>query len=219
MNKVAISGLLFLIAIIGVIFYTTQKYSPTNATDPLAVLTQTPTGFAQQQAQQQAANQQAGNQQQQAPQQSQQVVDDSPLKASQAATIKTSKGDIKIILYTDVAPNTSRNFINKAKSSYYTNLTFHRVEDWVVQGGDPAGTGAGGGNMPVEFNDKPFVIGSLGVASRGDGKVQNDSQFFITKKEASWLNGQYTNFGEVTEGMDVVDSMVIGDKILSISLN
>ena len=87
-----------------------------------------------------------------------------------------------------------------------------------MQGGDPEGDGTGGGNIPVEFNNKPFVVGSLGVASRGDGKVQNDAQFFITKTDASWLNGQYTNFGQVIDGMDVVEKIAIGDKILRITV-
>ncbi len=134
------------------------------------------------------------------------------------ATIKTAKGDIELSLYSDVAPNTVKNFVTKAKSGFYNNLTFHRVEDWVIQGGDPAGNGTGGGNIPVEFNKKPFVVGSLGVASRGDGKVQNDAQFFIDKKDATWLNGQYTNFGIVTKGMDVVNKIEIGDKILGITV-
>jgi len=134
------------------------------------------------------------------------------------ATIKTSKGDIVVELYSQDAPNTVANFAQKAASDYYKNLTFHRVEDWVVQGGDPKGNGTGGGNMPTELNQKPFVIGSLGVARAGDIKVSNDSQFFITKKDSSFLNGQYTNFGMVTAGMDVVDKMAIGDKILGITV-
>ena len=73
--------------------------------------------------------------------------------------------------------------------------------------------------MPVEFNNKSFVTGSLGMASTGNGQTQNDSQFFITKSDASWLNGKYTNFGIVTEGMDVVNAIAIGDKILGIVLD
>lgn len=138
-------------------------------------------------------------------------------KKATKAMISTSKGDIELELYPDVAAKTVENFFTKAKSGFYNNLTFHRVEDWVIQGGDPLGNGTGDGNMPVEFNSKPFVIGSVGVASRGDGKVQNDAQFFITKKDASWLNGQYTNFGIVTKGMDVVNNIAIGDKILIIT--
>lgn len=134
------------------------------------------------------------------------------------AVIKTERGDISITLYLKEAPNTVNNFVQKAKSGFYNNLTFHRVEDWVLQGGDPDGNGTGGGSMPVEFNSKPFVIGAVGIASRGDGKVQNDAQFFITKKDSQFLNGQYTNFGIVVNGMDVVNEMEIGDKILRITL-
>jgi len=137
-------------------------------------------------------------------------------KATSAA-ILTTKGEIDLKLFPLDAPKTVTNFVQKASSNYYKNLIFHRVEDWVLQGGDPKGNGTGGGSMPVEFNSKPFIVGSLGVASLGDGKTQNDSQFFIVKTDATWLNGQYTNFGIVTRGMDVVHKMEIGDKILSIS--
>lgn len=134
------------------------------------------------------------------------------------ATIKTSKGDIQLDLYYNEAPKTIDNFVKKAKSNFYNNLTFHRVEDWVIQGGDPKGNGTGGGQMPSEFNNKPFVVGSVGVARGADPRVSNDSQFFITKKEALWLNGQYINFGSVTSGMDTVEKITIGDKILNISV-
>jgi len=137
---------------------------------------------------------------------------------AKSAVIKTSKGDIEISFYAEDAPKTVENFVKKGGSGFYNNLTFHRVEDWVAQGGDPKGDGTGGGNMPVEFNNKPFVVGALGIASRGDGKVQNDSQFFITKKDSQFLNNQYTNFGIVTKGMDVVNKIQIGDKILGITL-
>lgn len=133
------------------------------------------------------------------------------------AIIKTSKGDITLTLYGKDAPYTVANFIKKAKDGYYNNLTFHRVEGWVIQGGDPSGDGTGGGSMPVEFNDKPFLRGSLGVASTGDGINQNDSQFFITKQDSGHLDNKYTNFGMVTEGLDVVDKIQIGDKILNIT--
>ena len=135
------------------------------------------------------------------------------------AIIKTSKGNIEIVFYSKEAPNTVANFVNKAKSGFYNNLIFHRVEDWVLQGGDPLGNGTGGGKMATELNNKPFVVGSLGVARGGDISVSNDAQFFITKTDASWLNGQYTNFGIVTKGMDVVQKMQIGDKILGITTN
>jgi cyclophilin family peptidyl-prolyl cis-trans isomerase len=140
----------------------------------------------------------------------------SDMNNAQKAVIKTEKGDITLTLYPTDAPKTVANFIEKAKSGFYKNLTFHRVEDWVVQGGDPLGTGTGGGDMPTELNNKPFVVGSLGVARGGNIKISNDSQFFIATTDASWLNSQYTNFGIVTNGMDVVKKIEIGDKILEI---
>lgn len=139
-------------------------------------------------------------------------------KESVTATIKTSKGNIELTLYPQKAPNTVANFVKKSQESYYKNLIFHRVEDWVVQGGDPDGNGTGGGNMSTELNSQPFVIGSLGVARGGDIRISNDSQFFITKTDASWLNGQYTNFGKVIDGMDVVNQLEIGDRILDINI-
>ena len=133
-------------------------------------------------------------------------------------TIKTTKGDIALTLFKKDAPKTVENFIKKAKSGFYKNLTFHRVEDWVIQGGDPLGNGTGGGKMQTELNNKPFIVGSLGVARGQDINVSNDAQFFITKKESSWLDGQYTNFGIVEKGMDVVEKIQIGDKILGITI-
>lgn len=137
---------------------------------------------------------------------------------STTAVIRTERGDISITLFPKEAPNTVNNFLQKAKSGFYKNLIFHRVEDWVIQGGDPDGNGTGGGNMKVEFNNKPFIVGALGVASRGDNVTQNDAQFFIAKTDAQFLNGKYTNFGQVTKGMDVVNAIEIGDKILDIQL-
>lgn len=132
--------------------------------------------------------------------------------------LKTSKGEITLKLYPESAPETVKNFLTKSKSKYYNNLTFHRVEDWVVQGGDPDGNGTGGGKMATELSEVPFKEGSLGVARGGDIRISNDSQFFICTKDCAWLTGQYTNFGEVTEGMDVVKKMAIGDKILSLEV-
>ena len=142
-----------------------------------------------------------------------------PIAASIPATIKTTKGNIHIMLFGDQAPNTVRNFILKASTNYYNNLIFHRVENWVIQGGDPKGNGTGGGQMPAEQTQRPFVVGSIGMARGSNPQINNDSQFFITKTDASWLNGQYTNFGIVTSGMNVVDNIQIGDKILGITIN
>ena len=123
------------------------------------------------------------------------------------------------------APNAVNNFLTKAKSNYYNGLTFHRVEDWVIQGGDPSGTGMGGNPFQTELNAKPFTAGAVGWAASsqmqvGQGaRISNDSQFFITKQNADWLDGQYTNFATVTDGMDVVNKVQVGDKILGITLH
>lgn len=139
-------------------------------------------------------------------------------KATISAVLKTTKGNITLTLFLKESPASSANFMAKAEEKLYNNLTFHRVEDWVVQGGDPKGNGTGGGQMQTEINNKPFVVGSVGVARGSDIRISNDMQFFIVKKEAAWLNGQYANFGVVTEGMDIVNSLKIGDKILSITV-
>lgn len=139
-----------------------------------------------------------------------------PIAATQA-TIKTDKGDIVIKLYGNDAPNTVANFVRKADDGFYENLNFHRVEDWVIQGGDPLGNGTGGGKMATELNSVPFKEGSVGVARGGDIKVSNDAQFFICTTDCAWLTGQYTNFGEVIEGMDIAKQIAIGDKIISVT--
>lgn len=140
--------------------------------------------------------------------------------APKAAVISTSKGDITVQLFATEAAHTVNNFAQKAKSGFYKNLTFHRVEDWVVQGGDPLGNGTGGNDMVTEANSEPFVVGSLGAAAHPgqNGNISNDAQFFITKTDAGWLNNQYTNFGKVLSGMSVVNKLQIGDKILGITL-
>lgn len=134
------------------------------------------------------------------------------------AAIKTNRGTIVLKLYPDSAPKTVQNFIDKAKSGYYEGLTFHRVEDWVIQGGDPDGNGTGGGDMPTELSKVPFKTGSLGVARAGDIKVSNDSQFFVCTTDCAFLTGQYTNFGEVVSGMEVAKATKIGDKIVKITV-
>lgn len=135
--------------------------------------------------------------------------------------INTVKGCIVAKLYTDPAANVSKtvaNFEQKANANYFNGLTFHRVESWVIQGGDPQGTGNGGGSMPSEYNKLTFKAGSLGVARAGNPAINNDSQFFITKTAYPSLDGQYTNFGEVMTGMDVVNKIAIGDKITQVSV-
>lgn len=141
-----------------------------------------------------------------------------PPKEDVLVDLTTSKGVIRLKLFASKAPQTVENFLTKARSGYYQGLTFHRVEDWVIQGGDPKGNGTGGGTMPTELNQEPFKVGSLGVARGGDIKVSNDSQFFICTQDCSWLTGQYTNFGEVVSGMEIATQIAIGDKIESITV-
>ena len=141
--------------------------------------------------------------------------------AGKYMTIETSKGRIVAKLRTEAeakVPNTIANFEKKANAGEFNGRTFHRVEDWVIQGGDPLGNGTGGGDMPSEYNQIPFKAGALGVARGPDPAINNDSQFFIVKSDADYLNGQYTNFGQVIEGMDVVNKIAIGDTMTKVTV-
>ena len=143
------------------------------------------------------------------------------------AQISTQKGIVKIKLEHEKTPMTVANFVglaegkleNTAKESglpYYDGLTFHRViADFMIQGGDPTGTGAGGPGYQFEDEIHPELkhdkAGTLSMANAGPGT--NGSQFFITHGPTNWLDGKHTVFGYVTEGQDVVDSVVEGDSI------
>jgi len=127
-------------------------------------------------------------------------------------------GSFTFTLRADKAPNTVERFAGKARSGFYDNLTFHRVEDWVVQGGDPKGTGTGGERVPSEYNDLTFKLGAAGIARGQDPAFNNDSQFFVVKKDSTFLDKQYTNFGQVTAGMDVVAGIKIGDRIKKVTV-
>ncbi len=122
------------------------------------------------------------------------------------ATIETEKGDIRIQLFADKAPKTVNNFVFLAEQGFYDNTTFHRViPDFMAQGGDPSGTGAGGPGYTFEDEISPDLVfdgpGYLAMANAGPNT--NGSQFFITYAETPWLNGRHTIFGKVVEGMDV----------------
>lgn len=142
--------------------------------------------------------------------------------SSPLVAIKTKYGQILVKLYQQQAPNTVKNFSEKAKSGFYNGLTFHRVEPgFVVQGGDPLGTGTGGGKITSELNNLTFKRGSLGLARTPVIKeVSNDSQFYIclSDENCQQLTGDYVNFGEVVTGMEFVDQIKIGDKILEMTL-
>lgn len=142
-----------------------------------------------------------------------------PAAPANKATVELAKGgSFTFTLRPDKAPQTVARFAQKSRSGFYDNLTFHRVEDWVVQGGDPLGTGNGGGKVPSEYNDLPFKIGAVGIARGQDPAINNDAQFFVVKKDSDFLNSQYTNFGQVTSGMDVVTAIKIGDRIKTIRI-
>ena len=139
---------------------------------------------------------------------------------SYMVAIKTKDGEIVLKLYADQAPNTVANFIKKADSGFYKDLTFHRViAGFMAQGGDPLGTGTGGGQIASEINDIPFVRGTIGLARGGNKAISNDSQFFICfdTQGCQHLTGDYVNFGEVVSGLDVLGKIKQGDKIINIT--
>ena len=126
-----------------------------------------------------------------------------------SATIHTNHGAIAIELYPDDAPKTVANFTKLAGDGFYDGVIFHRViPDFMIQGGDPTGTGSGGPGYQFEdeFNDNKVTRGALAMANAGPNT--NGSQFFIvTAGACEWLDGKHTVFGRVTGGMDVVDTI------------
>ena len=128
---------------------------------------------------------------------------------NQTATIETNHGTIELDLFTDDAPETVANFTKLAGEGFYDGLVFHRViPDFMIQGGCPQGTGTGGPGYMFddEPNDHRIVRGTLAMANAGPNT--NGSQFFIVTAQATpWLDGKHTAFGQVTSGMDVVDSI------------
>jgi cyclophilin family peptidyl-prolyl cis-trans isomerase len=125
------------------------------------------------------------------------------------ATMQTTDGPIVFELFDEDAPKTVENFRKLASDGFYDGLTFHRViKDFMIQGGCPQGTGTGGPGYTFEdeINDHKVVRGALAMANAGPNT--NGSQFFIvTTAAAPWLDGKHTVFGQVTNGMDVVDKL------------
>jgi peptidyl-prolyl cis-trans isomerase B (cyclophilin B) len=126
-----------------------------------------------------------------------------------AATLHTNQGAIELELHEGDAPKTVANFKKLAGDGFYDGVIFHRViPDFMIQGGDPTGTGTGGPGYTFEdeFNQHKVVRGALAMANAGPNT--NGSQFFIvTTESAPWLDGKHTVFGRVTSGMDVVDTI------------
>lgn len=128
------------------------------------------------------------------------------------ATIKTVKGDIVCELYAADAPVTVNNFVTLSRKGYYNGTTFHRaIPGFMAQGGDPTGTGAGGPGYTFqdEFSQRTNVTGALSMANAGPNT--NGSQFFICYAPQPHLNGKHTVFGQVTQGMDVLNKLTPRD--------
>ena len=143
------------------------------------------------------------------------------------AVIHTSKGNMTVELYSKEAPLSVTNFVQLAKGGFYNNLTFHRVvPNFVVQGGDPLGTGTGGPGYTItaeiQGNPHKHVEGALAWARTGDEvnpqRRSSGSQFYITLAPTPFLDGGYTVFGKTIAGMEVVKKIAQGDKILKIEI-
>jgi cyclophilin family peptidyl-prolyl cis-trans isomerase len=152
----------------------------------------------------------------------------SPAPATKAAVELAKGGTFTFTLRADKAPKTVANFARKSRAGDYDGTTFHRVvAAFVAQGGDPlsktlppgdARLGSGGGHQETELSDLPFDKGAVGFARCSDIKISNDSQFYVCLDAAPHINGQYTNFGQVTDGMDIVLGIKVGDKIKTIKM-
>lgn len=137
-------------------------------------------------------------------------------------TIETAKGNIVLEVYPKLMPITSTNFLDLVQSGFYNvpTMTFHRVEDWVIQGGDPTGTGTGGSSKKIKLEVNPQLKNMRGMVGMARSQDPNSasSQFYILKKDASWLDGQYAVFAKVIQGMDVVDKIAAKDAITKVSI-
>jgi cyclophilin family peptidyl-prolyl cis-trans isomerase len=134
--------------------------------------------------------------------------------------VRTNEGIIKFKFYPQDAPKTVRRFIELIQKGFYNNLAFHRVvPGFVIQGGDPAGNGTGGSGqkLDAEFNSRRHIEGTVAMA-RAENPNSADSQFYICLNALPHLDHNYTVFGQVTEGMDVVKRIKMGDKMTSVTL-
>jgi peptidyl-prolyl cis-trans isomerase B (cyclophilin B) len=142
-------------------------------------------------------------------------------KKTYRATIQTDRGDIELELYPQHAPKTVNNFVFLAREGFYDGVTFHRViDDFVIQGGDPTGTGRGGPGYrfedEVKGNPLRHETGVISMANAGPNT--NGSQFFITHSPQPHLDGRHTVFGKVVGGMDVVNAIRQGDKMIKVMI-
>ena len=138
------------------------------------------------------------------------------------ATIETDKGTIELALATEHAPKTVNNFVFLARAGYYDGIKFHRViANFMVQGGDPTGTGSGGPGYKFEDETRgnPLQHDAKVISMANAGPNTNGSQFFITHLPQPHLNGKHTVFGKVTSGSDVVDAIRQGDTMIKVSIS
>jgi cyclophilin family peptidyl-prolyl cis-trans isomerase len=144
------------------------------------------------------------------------------LKKQYTANIETNRGVIVLKLYASQAPRTVNNFVCLADDGYYDGVPFHRVlKDFMIQTGDPTGTGRGGPGYTFKDEFDPKLKhdcpGVLSMANAGPGT--NGSQFFITHVPTPWLDGKHSVFGQVTQGQDVVNAIEQGDVMLSVRIS
>jgi len=143
-----------------------------------------------------------------------------PAQAQKTCVLETEKGTLVFAMYPEVAPKTVARIGELIAGGFYDGIVFHRVvADFVVQAGDPTGSGEGGSGrtIPAEFSHLHYVRGSVGMARDADVN-SNDSQFFICISEQPHLDGRYTFFGQVIRGAEVLDRIRQGDRILSMRL-
>jgi len=143
-----------------------------------------------------------------------------PVNNNPIATIEMEKGNIVFEMFPDAAPKTVERISHLIESGFYNGLKFHRVvPGFVIQGGDPLGNGTGGSGvkLPAEFNNKPHVTGSVAMARAADPNSA-DSQFYICLAPQPSLDGKYTVFGQVTEGLEVIQKVRIGDVMKKVTL-
>ena len=137
-----------------------------------------------------------------------------------SATIETSRGAVEVELFAQDAPLTVNNFVFLAREGFYNGTKFHRViPNFMVQGGDPTGTGTGGPGYKFadERNNRKHETGTLSMANSGANT--NGSQFFITHEPQPHLNGKHTVFGQATSGQNIIDAIRQGDTITSIAIH
>lgn len=143
-------------------------------------------------------------------------------KKSYSAIVETSRGTLELEMYPQYAPKTVNNFVFLAREKFYDGVTFHRViSNFMVQGGDPTGSGRGGPGYRFEdeFAGNPLKheTGVISMANAGPGT--NGSQFFITHSSQTHLDGRHTVFGKVVKGQDVVNAIRQGDKMVKVTIN